>query len=144
MIMFISFFEFFSYTVLDFLNFDHSTTLWSRLKSTNIQIFRLFQRLLLKFTLFQVYQSLNLSISASMDVNYRLFAMNQKVQKSSFYQKLVFLKPLYNTVLPCHTNVFLDIIVEIQAFSALHQSLNLSISSLMCVDDRLCARNQKV
>ena len=40
--------------ILGFVNVDHSTTFWSRLKSTNIQIFRLFQRLLLKFTLFQI------------------------------------------------------------------------------------------
>ena len=33
----------------------------------------------------------------------------------------------YNTLLPRHTNVFLDIIVEIQAFSDLQYSLNLLI-----------------
>ena len=38
---------------LDFLNSDHPTTLWSRLKSTHYQIFRLFQRLLLKIKLFR-------------------------------------------------------------------------------------------
>mgnify|MGYP004316522141 CR=1 FL=1 len=52
----------------------------------------------------------------------------RKFKSQAFTKNLFFLnQQLYNTVVPCHTNVFLDIIVEIQAFLDLQCSLNLFI-----------------
>ena len=57
---------------------------------------------------------------------------------------------LYDPVEPFEVNPlpdfssFSEIIGEIQAFSGLHQSLNVPISSIMCVNDRLFAMNYKV
>ena len=115
--------------ILDFLNFDHSTTLWSRLNSTNIQIFRLFQRLLLKFTLFQICIShwiCQYQLQWTLITNYLQWI--RKFKSQAFTTNLFFLnQQLYNTVVPCYTNVFLDIIVEIQDFLDFQYSLNLLI-----------------
>ena len=122
---------------LAFLHYDHSTTLWSRLKSTHYQIFRLFPRLLLKFKLFQVYFSHWICRSQRLCAGMTdYFQWIRKFKCQVFTTNLIFEnRPLYNAAELWHTSAFRDIssfseiIVEIQAFSGLYQSLNVSISS---------------